>query len=315
MNFYSTGRMPIEPTCAYCGNSENLKSHQVREMMFGTGEEFHYVECSNCGSLTLYDVPEDLSPYYPKEYYSFLPLVKSSIGKNVLKELRYGLYKMTGKKFMSPVFGEWFDRIKPAKSAKIGDLGCGNGQLLYEMYAAGFKDLRGFDPFIESDFRLGNKLSLQKKTIFEVDGKYDVLMLHHALEHMPDPIKVLEYCFGLLNSKGHLLIRVPVSDAKVWKDEGVAWVQLDAPRHLHLPSVKGLNNLAKQVGFECKEVAFDSTGFQFWGTELVKMGKPLSKVEDTAVFSRQDLARWRKKANLYNKKSVGDQASFYFYKP
>lgn len=306
--------MPTNHSCTFCGQHENFKIHQVGEMMFGTGESFHYAECTHCGSLSICDVPKNLSPYYPKDYYSFLPLVRSSFGKNLLKNLRYGLYRLTGKKTLRPVFGEWIANTHISKSSKVADIGCGNGQLLYEMYAAGFNHLRGFDPFVEEELELGERLQLKKKTVFEIEGKFDLLMIHHALEHMAEPQKVLQQCYELLNPKGQLLVRVPVADAKVWKDEGVAWVQLDAPRHLHVPSAQGLTKMAEEVGFKCNEVIFDSTGFQFWGTELVKMGKPLSQVQAAKVFSRQDLARWRKKAHLYNQKSVGDQACFYFCK-
>lgn len=301
--------------CSYCGQDQNFKIHQVKEMMFGTGESFQYAECTNCGSLSLIDTPEDLSAYYPNEYYSFLPLVKSSFGKNLLKALRYNLFQLTGKKSLSPVFGKWFEYLQPSKSSRIADIGCGNGQLLYEMYAAGFSHLRGYDPFIDEELDLGKKLRLERKSIFEIEGIFDVIMLHHALEHMGEPEKVLNRCFELLETNGQLLIRMPISDSKVWKDEGVSWVQLDAPRHLHIPSVEGLKALARESGLECREVVFDSSEFQFWGTELVKMKKPLSKVKADETFTRQDLARWRKKSNLYNQKAVGDQACFYFFKP
>lgn len=283
-------------------------------MMFGTGELFKYAECQSCCSLALTEVPQDLAAYYPASYYSLQPLVESSFGKNLLKKIRYDIFRVSGKDKIKPVYGDWFSRIRPPKSAKIADIGCGNGQLLYELYAAGFSYLRGFDPFMEKEQHFGKKLVLSKKDVFEIQEKFDLIMMHHALEHMESPKKILEQCSKLLNPKGWLLIRLPVADAKVWTDEGVNWVQLDPPRHLHIPSTKGLKQLGTDSGLACKEVVFDSSTFQFWGTELVKNKKPLHGVIPEEAFSRQDLAMWRKKALLYNKKSVGDQACFYFYK-
>lgn len=39
-------------------------------------------------------------------------------------------------------------------SARIADAGCGNGQLLYELYSGEYSDLDGFDPYIEKDIQI-----------------------------------------------------------------------------------------------------------------------------------------------------------------
>src|SRR4051812_19942848 len=67
------GDAPVvaEHTCSVCGNAYGNSVHTTREMMFGTRERFDYLECADCGSLELLNVPNDLSPYYPPNYYSF----------------------------------------------------------------------------------------------------------------------------------------------------------------------------------------------------------------------------------------------------
>ena len=55
--------------CPVCG-CPAASSHVVKEMMFGTREEFVYHECSGCGGLHLHDIPDDLGRYYPDGYYS-----------------------------------------------------------------------------------------------------------------------------------------------------------------------------------------------------------------------------------------------------
>ncbi len=57
-------------------------------------------------------------------------------------------------------------------------------------------------------------------------------MFHHSFEHLPNPVKVFENLVKILNPGGDVLIRVPVTDGQVWKDEREVWFQLDAPRHL-----------------------------------------------------------------------------------
>src|SRR6476661_7449138 len=39
-------------------------------MMFGTRDEFEYLECAECGTVQIAEIP-DLTAYYPQGYYSF----------------------------------------------------------------------------------------------------------------------------------------------------------------------------------------------------------------------------------------------------
>lgn len=299
-------------SCCYCGDKQTPKRHQVKEMMFGTGECFELAECTSCGSLQLKDPPSDISRYYPSSYYSLQKLVLSGQLKKFLKELKYTLY-VSGFRFLKPVFGDWLRYSGVQPKSRIADIGCGNGQLLYEMHAAGFKKLEGFDPFMDREKKLTEGLHLFKKSLFEASGEYDLLMMHHALEHMPDPEQILSRCYELLAKGGCLLIRIPVADAQVWKEEGVNWVQLDVPRHLHIPSMKGLRALTEKIGFNVKKIVFDSTDFQFWGTELYKMGIPL-KSASSYKFPKNLEKEFQNKALLYNQKGLGDQACFYLEK-
>ncbi|MFD2203716.1 class I SAM-dependent methyltransferase [Shivajiella indica] len=300
--------------CGYCGNRISFNRHHVKEMMFGSGQIFEYAECLGCGSLYQPNIPENLSEFYPKNYYSFKQLERSSPIKMLLKTIRYQFFR-NGLTFLKPFYGDWLKFTKVSKHSKIADLGCGHGQLLYELFASGFRNLEGYDPYIEKEVIINPYLTLFNKSVFEMKGKYDLIMMHHAFEHMVNYAKAIEKCFSLLNPGGYLLIRVPVTDAQVWKEEGVNWVQLDAPRHLTIPSTKGLIALAKSIGFSVKGIVFDSTSFQFWGTELYKKGIPLKEGEDKlqAIF-KSELKEFHKKALLYNKKGIGDQACLYFYR-
>ena len=56
--------------CRGCGNASGNAEHTAREMMFGTRDEFVYVECAKCGTLQIKEIPE-LAKYYPENYLSF----------------------------------------------------------------------------------------------------------------------------------------------------------------------------------------------------------------------------------------------------
>lgn len=309
--------MPIDlpKSCKFCGSS-SLISFAGSERMFGMGGTFAYSECEGCKSIQLDEVPADLSSYYShSDYYSFLPLVRSSFPRRVYKQARMNLFLRTKSKVFEPIYGYWLKKLSPDFHAKIADVGCGNGQLLYELYASGYTDLHGFDPFMEKDSEINSNLRLWKQPIEESEISFDLIMMHHAFEHMENPLETLQACFDKLNPGGKLLIRTPVADAAIWQEKRELWVQLDAPRHLIIPSVYGFEKLSKAIGFELDEVLFDSTAFQFWGTELYERGFALHQKSATDVFSKEELADLEKKALRYNQEGKGDQVCFFLSKP
>jgi SAM-dependent methyltransferase len=272
--------------------------------------------CTTCGSIQLLSIPEDLGPYYPSDYYSFSSLRSSGFLLNLLKKIRIRAYFATGLNlFLPPFGGYWLKKLSPKVTDRIADVGCGNGQLLYELHVSGFEDLHGFDPFLENESQLGAGLKIWNKEFGQTNLYFDVVMLHHSFEHMAEPEQVLKTCFDRLNPGGTLLIRCPVSDAAVWKEKQSLWVQLDAPRHLTIPSTQGFVAVAQRCGFEVQEVVFDSTAFQFWGTALYEQGEKLDKEKVSVLFSEKQRVEWEQKAIQYNQEGVGDQACFFCVKP
>ncbi|WP_332912524.1 hypothetical protein [Algoriphagus boritolerans] len=78
--------------------------------MLGLGGIFRYAECLGCGSLQLDAVPEDLSVYYPSNYYSFIPLQPSNLLKRILKSLRMRLFLGLGLDAIAPRYGFWLKK-------------------------------------------------------------------------------------------------------------------------------------------------------------------------------------------------------------
>lgn len=57
--------------CKICGNTENNTPYTVKEMMYGTQDQFDYFQCSKCHCLQIAQIPENLAQYYPTDYYSY----------------------------------------------------------------------------------------------------------------------------------------------------------------------------------------------------------------------------------------------------
>jgi SAM-dependent methyltransferase len=315
--------------CKVCGNDSQKKTFTAREMMFGTRDEFLYFECPCCGCVQLADIPEDLSAYYPDIYYShakpkhdktnnsFKKFYKSrwylhSIGKkNIVGALRSYFHG-------APEFSEWFRKLGIDFNASILDVGCGSGSLLVNIWQCGFENSHGVDPFLPEDIYYKGGLHIEARDISELSGQYDYIMLHHSFEHMPEPVKTFETLYMMLTQRGKLLVRIPVADSFAWREYRENWVQLDPPRHLFLHTEKSMRALASKAGFEIESIVYDSTDFQFWGSEEYRKGiaryaKNSYTVDpEGSIFSRADIKEFRKRAEQLNAQQDGDQACYYF---
>ena len=139
----------MEYSCHYCHSTRGTIFFAT-ERMLGLGGEFPYTCCSSCGSLQILEIPKDLSVYYPSAYYSFQRLQFSGYLRRLVKYLRMQVYLTTGSSFFCPPFGtDWLQKLKLKRTDRIADVGCGTGQLLYELSVSGFQDFRilGFHNF------------------------------------------------------------------------------------------------------------------------------------------------------------------------
>lgn len=226
------------PTCKLCGSTNADAPIMLREMMFGTREEFEYFRCQDCDTLQISEIPDDLSQYYPSDYYSFSPS-------------RPGLKDRLKRMIKGPTLPLWAKGIDLKSS--VLDIGCGSGALLHEMKQWGFRDLSGYDPFCTPTNTGGIRISNVRP-----DGEtFDVVMMHHALEHVPDPDASLRDARNWLKPGGRLIIRIPVRQGWAWREYGKDWVHLDPPRHLYHWTVDGFTRFAESRGFTVTGQGFD----------------------------------------------------------
>ena len=322
--------MENELRCRICENVAGNRLHPAREMMFGTREEFDYVECAHCGTVQIAAIP-DLTRHYPKEYYSLsdqMPEVDKAFKRRVAARF-IGHYVVTGKNRL----GRFLNKKRPLIrtllppsildplaavrfDSRILDIGCGSGSLLRTLRTFGFRNLTGADPFIEKSFSIDRNVRIVKASTNELSGEYDLIMLHHSFEHLPDPGAALSDLSGLLSSSGNLLIRIPLVNW-AWQQYGTNWVQLDPPRHLHLFTERSFRLLAERLELQVVKVVYDSDAFQFYGSEQYKMDIPMNDersfrgVSENSIFSQQQIDEWNRLAAELNEKGLGDQACFY----
>jgi SAM-dependent methyltransferase len=316
---------PVESfACRICGNTGGNRAFRVREMMFGFRDAFDYVECGECGCLQIREVPANLSRYYPDEYHSLQDqaVVRDNPLVAFLKRQRAG-YCLGGRNplgwavsraFGIPEYYQWFRKGKLRLDYKVLDVGAGTGRLLFAMRREGFTCLTGVEPFIPEDLAYPNGIRVLKKELRELDGQYDFALLHHSFEHMPNPRETLLELHRLLRPDRFVFIRLPVAGCFAWRHYRANWVDLDAPRHLFLPTVKSMKLLAEQTGFRLADVEFDSTEFQFWASEQYARDIPLKSFQNT-LCTDEEIKAFKRRAEELNRKGDGDQACFYLHRP
>ncbi len=272
--------------CPACGSSALPGEIPAREMMIGTREPFAYRECGACATLWLADPPADLGPFYPSTYYARVAAVHPAPGHAIrrmltMARLRPVLFRRGGRigSLAGRLVGDPPDlpMVRPllprfgirSFSDRILDVGCGRVPArLCSLRQVGFRSLLGVDPFVERDL-VHHGIRVLKRELEDVDGSFDVIMFHHSLEHVRDPLATLRAAIARLRPRGRILVRTPIAGSWFWERYGADWWELDPPRHLVILSHQGVHALADRLGLQVAQAFHDSSAAEIIGSEQI----------------------------------------------
>ena len=269
--------------CRVCGTSGKFESYLAREMMQNKRDEFEYFVCNECNCLQIAEVPENLSEYYGKDYYSF------NVPEN------------PDMQFEAPIYNE----------DKILDVGCGSGAWLVQQAQKGYGNLFGCDPFLEKGRHYGDRVKIYNCSIHEMEGTetFDIIRMSDSFEHVTDPLEVLLSAKRLLKQGGGLVMTIPTYPNIAFEMFGPHWYQLDAPRHIFLHSIKSLQVLEEKSGLHMVEIKYNSNRTQFVRSFLYERGIPFWEQTGeivNSIFKEEQLLRMDADSLRVNEAGYGD---------
>ncbi len=316
--------------CRICSKRGAHRTFRVPELQFRMGESFTYFECGTCGCLQLAEIPPDMAQYYPQNYYSYMTGSKTSFYRRFKNRLersrnRFGLYGegVVGR-LLQAVLPELalpkLARLSPSHDSRILDVGSGSGRPLQFLADEGFGNVTGIDPFIKEDTFHPNGLRILKKDLMEMEGRWDIILFNHSLEHMPDNLGALKKAFSLLEENGWCVVSIPTVSSFSWRHYGIYWHALDAPRHIFLHSLDSFRRVVEQAGFAIKDSVYDSQATQFWYSENFRRGLSIKANETLQIWLSDRIMRavhfipQHLRAMRLNREGQGDLVAFFLQK-
>ena len=134
-----------------------------------------------------------------------------------------------------------------ARDSALCDYGCGAGAFVDLAKSEGF-DILGFE---QSAFILRQRRDvLPVDKFFSSDIRFDVVFLSHVLEHVEDPVRLLQSISSKLRNSGLVYIEVPNFGSREQTILGCHNLHIDPTNHIHHFSINSLELTIQKAGLE-----------------------------------------------------------------
>lgn len=223
--------------CVICGHKQKLLFHYLK---------YRYYRCSYCMLVSTYPIPSAktiLNHYktgFKKGNYKFLRKYSQS-------------YKSVYRQFVKIIKLRLSERNDTLLDKKILDIGCFTGDFL-ELVKAEGANVYGLELQKEA-VAIANKKLPGRVLLADVmthkfpQKNYDIITLQGLLEHVPDPLTLLNRCSKLLKQGGIIMIQTPNSSSHLAHILGKYWPPYTPIEHMHLFGRKSMGIALKKSGF------------------------------------------------------------------
>jgi 2-polyprenyl-3-methyl-5-hydroxy-6-metoxy-1,4-benzoquinol methylase len=214
--------------CAVCGSHE-------RNFLF-TKQEFAYHRCTECSHI----------------YVS--PRISTDLQLRMCQELDdegpENTFLEVQKIYAAPICGLLRAR---APGPRLLDLGFGQGYLMQMARAHGF-EVYGADSSQAAIRRISPQFGMRVQQMVLGDGEipwhsFDVVVMSHVVEHLPNPADVLKQVLGIMNPGGILYLAVPNMNSLQFQVFGKKWDVINPLVHFQYFTPNSLARLLRNCGF------------------------------------------------------------------
>lgn len=225
--------------CPVCACSKHRKLYDL--------EKGYLKSCCDCGT-TFYlprPTPQDLMNFYnSKEYRE-----------------DYQIGSMTGKEFSKNRYEQFSDSLRKYKPSyfqsskkSLLDVGCGTGDFLASAADHGWK-VEGIEISEVAAQQANQLLGINcvyvgtVDTIKLQDSTYDLATSYHVIEHLLEPMVMLQRIYDLLKPGGILFLETPNINSVGAKIKGASWSHITPPEHITYFKPSSLYFALKKTGF------------------------------------------------------------------
>jgi SAM-dependent methyltransferase len=226
-----------ERECPSCGQLCSASVVARDENRAIGDDEFSYAICGSCGLWFLLDPPQDLSRWYAEDYY------RTPTPEETARVARRERYQI-----------ELLQRtVQPP--GRLVEIGAAWGVFAWQARDAGF-DVHAVEMDARCCEHLRNVVGVEATASSDPAAVLASLppsraiVLWQVLEHLLDPLKVLDACAANLEPGGVLLCATPNPHSLGMRVLGRHWPHLDAPRHVSLIPPELLRRWAEDRGLE-----------------------------------------------------------------
>lgn len=207
---------------------------------------YQYYRCENCALVSTFPLPseESIRAHYARKFKS---------GNYQLLRDYSEKYKRVYRGFVQILGDGLTSRNRKWDGLKVLDVGCFTGEFL-ELLSSHRADVYGLE--LQSE---AVEIASQKfpGRIYQADVnsnifpqlEFDIVTLLGVIEHVVDPIKLIERSAELLRRDGFLLIQTPNSSSFFARIMRRFWPPYAPVEHIHLFSRRSLVSLLEKMGF------------------------------------------------------------------
>lgn len=244
--------------CPLCGgaHSQSLLKRNFKDMSTIVPFSSYVVsKCDDCGMVYAGDIVEVMSL---NEYYDNLSKYETDA---------YFLSAEAKDKNEKTIS---FVKDYISEEDEILEIGCGTGNLLYQLQNHGYKKLTGIEPSEKNVDGIIDRWNIKcyvgalGDNISEIrDKKYKLVILEGVLEHILDLGGAVSQLKGYMEKDSYLFLALP--DITNW-GKIIDLYQQFSVEHVNYFSLQSLNNLLGMYGFRCikYEVDGDRNSISIW---------------------------------------------------